>query len=186
MKRKSGIVRIVLPLICMVALTAVLLLSTAAIRQAVWGALDEPVVNLPAIASVTPMDMNGMEDPAVSALSGCYDNGGSLIAYRVETSAIGFNSEVPITLAVTVSADGEVLRGIEVLSQKETEYYGARIKESDFQARFTDRYLPVYLTGEGGRGAHIDGLTGATISSKAVVDAVNTAGEFIRAHFVKD
>lgn len=185
MKKTSKIWRVVLPLGCMIVLTAVLLLATAGIQQAVWGAFEKPVADMPSIAAVTPMDMSGMESSAVSALSGCYDAGGTLVAYRMETSAIGFNSEVPITLAVTVSADGKVLRGIEVLSQKESEYYGARIKESSFQERFTDRYLPIYLTGQGGRGAHIDGLSGATVTSSAVVNAVNTAGEFVTTYLAE-
>ncbi len=185
MKRKSKVVRVLLPLLCMVVLSAVLLLSTAAIRQAVWGAFEQPVTDLPTIATTAPLDITAIGDTTVSSLLGCYDANGTLVAYTVETSVVGYNAEAPIIMTVTVSADGEVLRGIQVLSQKESEYYGARIKEASFQERFSNRYLPVYLSGESGRGAHVDGLSGATVTSKAVVKAVNLAGEFVRTHFVE-
>lgn len=185
MKNTSGIVRVLLPLLCMILLTAVLILSTAAVRQTVWGAFEQPAADQPVITSFSPLDTVEANDMAISAVDGCYDANGTLVAYRLQTETMGFNSDVPITLAVTVSADGTVLRGIDVLSHKESEYYGARITEDDFKNRFTDRYLPVYLTGEAGRGTHIDGISGATVSSKAVVNAVNNAWTFVRTYFIE-
>lgn len=186
MKRKSAIVRWVLPLLGIAVMSAIILLTTAAIRQNVWNALEQPLSGLPSIVSYKSLDTEiSTLGTAVSKVEAGVNATGETVAYRLETFVTGFNSEVPIQLAVTISADGNAVRGIEVLSHKETEYYGSRIKDASFKERFVDRNLPLYLTGESGRGAHVDGLSGATISSKAVVNAVNTAADFVRTYIIK-
>ncbi len=183
MKRKNKVVRIVVPIVCMAVLTAGLLWCATAARQAVFNSFEQPVEGLPEIASKTVIFTD--EQAAISVVESCADANGEVVAYRVQTAVTGYNSEVPIKLAVTVSADTTVLRGIEVLSQKESEYYGARIKESSFKERFKDRVLPMYLTGEAGRGSHVDGIAGATVTSQAVVKAVNDVAAFVQENYIQ-
>ncbi len=114
-----------------------------------------------------------------------YDATGETVAYRVTLETVGYNRNVPIKLTVTVSKDATVLRGIDILKQKESEYYGARIAGDDFKERFVNRYLPVILQGEAGKGAHIEGVSGATVTSTAVFDAINQAKNFVDIHIPK-
>lgn len=169
----------------MLALSIILIWGTHAVHQRVWGVYERQADTLPEIASVTPVSLEDLaaDDDHVIALSYCYDPSDELVAYRVEAYEPGYNADVPIVIASTITADNRLLVGIEVVQQKESEYYGARIATVDFAARFTGRYLPLYLTGTAGRGAHVDGITGATVSSKAVVTAIEDARRFIEIHF---
>ena len=60
----------------------------------------------------------------------------------------------------------------------ETAGLGARAKEPEFQAQFAGKNAPVALTGDGGE---IEALTGATITSRAVIKGVNQSMEGIAA-----
>lgn len=184
MKKNNVIMRVGLPLLCMILISAVIVLATAGVRQNIWGSLDQPISGLPSITSSAPLDVAIPQDSAVKKVEVCRDATESVAAYRVQIETFGFNSEVPIVLNVTISADGTAVREIAVVSHKETEYYGSRIKDASFIERFVDRHLPLCLTGESGRGAHVDGLSGATISSQAVIDAVNEAADFVNVHIL--
>ena len=81
-----------------------------------------------------------------------------------------------IELIVGLLRDGTIT-GYKVLSQKETPGLGTKIAEEDFAGQFVglNSYLDdISLTRSGGS---IDAVTGATISSKAVIDAVGKAVE---------
>ena len=187
MKKTSKLLRVILPTVGALLFGVLLVFATKAIRYQVWGALEEPIADLPAIVSEKEMALDGLdtEKYAVTALDRCYDKNDSMVAYKVTLSAVGYNQENPIQMSVTISADATAVRGITIIKQKESQYYGDNIKYPDFSQRFVDRNLPVLLTGDSGRGAHVDGISGATITSQAVVDAVNNAAEFVRVHFVE-
>lgn len=119
------------------------------------------------------------EEYHVNAAELGYDASGNLVAYTVETWEYGFNAEVPIVIRSTISADGTLLAGIEVVSEKETKYYGAQISEDYFPARFVGRTFPLLLSNQSGRGSHIDGIAGATFSSNAVMKAIDDAHRFV-------
>lgn len=184
-KRRRRVIDIIAAL-GMVVLSFVMIGGIAAVRDRVWGVYEQPVEDLPAIVSTTPVAIEKFPNERVLALSHCYDRSGTLVAFRVETKEMGYNPEVPIVIASTITADNRALIGIEVLSQKESEYYGARIAKKEFTDRFSGRYLPVYLTGTAGRGAHVDGIAGATASSKAVVAAIEDARTFVEQYLMKD
>ncbi|MCP4201700.1 MAG: FMN-binding protein [bacterium] len=84
-----------------------------------------------------------------------------------------------IELLVGLSPDGAVIRGLYVLSQKETPALGDGITREEFRQRFvgrrTDRRLQVTRVAE--EASATDGgilaLTAATISSRSVCDIVN-------------
>lgn len=85
----------------------------------------------------------------------------------VQTSAEGYHG--PISVKVGVLADGTI-GGIEVLKEgfEETPGLGERVlTDKEFQAQFAGKSAPVA----------VDTLSGATISSEAVVKAVNKALE---------
>ena len=166
-------------------LSAVVTVGTALAYRQVWGKFEQPAEPMPAVADEIAVPLDGAPTDAVQALTACYDAAGNTVAYRVRTQTMGYHPEQPIVLDVTVSADAGTLFGIAVVQQKESEYYGARIATEEFTSRFSGRKLPVFLTGTAGRGAHVDGISGATTSSKAVVAAVDTAYTFVRTYLAE-
>ena len=122
------------------------------------------------------------EKTTVSAPGGKYKlelyparENGIITAVAVKTfSDNGFGGR--IELIVGLLRDGTIT-GYKVLSQKETPGLGTKIAEEDFAGQFVglNSYLDdISLTRSGGS---IDAVTGATISSKAVIDAVGKAVE---------
>lgn len=98
----------------------------------------------------------------------------STMGYAVEVAPMGFGGA--ITMLVGVSLEGKVL-GVAVVSQTETVGLGALVA-ADTQAgqNFRDQFIG--LTGElavSKDGGEIDSVTGATITSRAVVEGVNAA-----------
>lgn len=105
------------------------------------------------------------EDTAIERISGAY-KGTQFVGYCVEVSPKGFGGA--INLMVGVNPNGKVT-GVTVLDHGETPGLGAKAENSDF----LDQYV-----GKSGRivvGSDINAITGATITSKAVTEGVNTA-----------
>lgn len=96
-----------------------------------------------------------------------YDRGGKPIGAAFRVSGKGYSST--IETMVGMLEDGTIA-AIKVLSQNETPGLGARVSEPDFTSQFTNR--------KGLSGVHA--ITGATISSKAVIEGVKGKAEEIR------
>jgi Na+-translocating ferredoxin:NAD+ oxidoreductase RnfG subunit len=137
------------------------------------------------IASTEEVDLASLnaEQYNVTSLQKAYDSAGELVAYIVEGTTVGYNAEVPIETSTIISADGEIVCGIDILHQEETEYLGVRIQTAEFTDQFTGRYLPVVASGSSSKGSNIDTLAKSTISSQAVIDAVNNAQSFVLDNF---
>ena len=88
---------------------------------------------------------------------------------RYTASEKGFAG--PVAVFVTVKDDGTVT-ALEIGDEqfKETENYGAGAKESGFKKQFVGKTLPVAIE-------DIDAISGATITTKAVIAAINRAYE---------
>ncbi|MGN1202948.1 MAG: FMN-binding protein [Eubacterium sp.] len=148
----------------------------------------EPVEVGFTISSTKDIDISSMNtaDYNITAVQEAYDSSNNLVAYIVEETTIGYNKEIPIEMSTVISADGTLVCGIDILHQKETEYLGVRIQTNEFKDQFTGRYLPVVAAGSVAKGSSIDTLSGATISSQAVIDAVNNAQSFVLENFVPE
>ena len=103
---------------------------------------------------------------------------GQVVGYVVSVTS-GDGVEGDITLSVGLSADGTVT-GIAFTELNETPGMGSLCGEPAFKDQFlgvrTDRFTL------NGTEAGIDGVTGATKSSAAVVNAVNAALDFFHAN----
>lgn len=98
--------------------------------------------------------------------------GGETIGYTVTLDSTGFGGK--IRMSVGVMSDGTIA-GLRIVTQTETEGLGARITEEAFYGQFAGLAAPVTLNQE------VSAISGATISSTAVVKGVNTACEFVKA-----
>lgn len=142
---------------------------------------SEPVEIGFTIASTKDIDVSSMNtaDYNVESVQEALDADGNTVAYIVTGTALGYNQESPIEMSTVVSADAQLVCGIEILHQEETEYLGERISDSFFTDQFSGRYFPLKAKGSTTTGSPIDLIAGSTISSQAVVDAVNNAQGFV-------
>ncbi len=133
------------------ALSGATITSTAVVE-----ALNNAAVPVAATATdlATDSDLASATDLATS----------TDLSYDVEGD--GFTSTVKVT--VTMDADG-VITSITIDASGETAGFGQRtMDDEDFQNQFIGKTLPLTL------GEDVDALSGATITSTAIVDALNT------------
>lgn len=104
-----------------------------------------------------------------------YDGSGSRIGVAVEAGAPGFADE--IRLMVGFNPATSALTGYAVLSQKETPGLGDKIeKDTAFLGRFHGKVAPLSGTKNSSTDpSQVQTITGATISSRAVIRIINEA-----------
>ncbi len=122
---------------------------------------------LPEAASFEEMEADGLDSLFLAK-----DENGETVGYVGKTTVQGFGGEIE----VSVGLNGEgILSGISVGGEhfSETAGLGARAKDSGFTDQFSGKSLPVATRANDGE---IDALTASTITSNAVVRAVNEAG----------
>ena len=86
-----------------------------------------------------------------------------------------------IRIMVGIGADGKV-RGIEILKHKETPGLGAKIGDSAFLGQFANRDIAETTWAVKKDGGDIDQITAATISSRAVTEALKAGLEVYRSN----
>ncbi|MBK7405709.1 MAG: FMN-binding protein [Phycisphaerales bacterium] len=116
-------------------------------------------------------------EPVVFA---AYDAAGRFCGYGVVNEGAGFADQVRLIYGFDPAS--KKILGMKVLASKETPGLGDKItKDAKFIANFDSLSIatPVVVV-KGGRNAdnQVDAITGATISSKAVVRIVNEANTF--------
>ena len=156
---------------------AVLLMVICAVVSAVLGAVNmitAPVIAdiaaaktaaaynevLPSTGEYTPVDYS---DANVTAVAKCAE--GTV----VEVSISG--SQSMLALAIGVDNDGAIT-GVSVIDHGETPGLGAKSTEAEWRAQFVGQSSGLALDKKGGEVAP---LTGATITSQAIVDACQIA-----------
>ena len=102
-----------------------------------------------------------------------YNETGAIVGYAFNIKASGYGGDIEILIALkntTLAEDDIILRGISIISNTETPGLGAKITEASFLEQFNGINVnDVQLRSDGG---NIDAISGATISSSAVVDAI--------------
>jgi len=128
-------------------------------------------VVLPGVTGLEEVALTG-DTGSVTALYASGDN------YAVQVAPVGFDGE--ITMMVGIS--GGKVTGISVISHTETPGLGAvsaadNAKGEAFRGQFVGAEDTLAVNKDGGT---IDALTGATITSRAVVAGVNAALDYIK------
>ena len=99
------------------------------------------------------------------------------LGYCVESTTAGFGGDM--TLMVGFNSDLAVV-GVQILSHSETPGLGARVNDAGYLSQYGGK------TGDLALGEDIDAISGATISSKAVLAGVNEAQKSLRLHVAKE
>lgn len=112
--------------------------------------------------------------PAVDGLNSVYRTSDG--AWVFDVSSAGYHGDVELMVGIT--SDGKVA-GIQVVAEDETDGIGTNALTDDFFATFADLDAAGTLTvDEAGSGeTHVDGVSGATFTSKAVIGCLNIAFE---------
>lgn len=94
---------------------------------------------------------------------------------EIKACANGYGG--PINMLITIDPEGKI-SNIRILGHNETEGIGARICEQDFLNQFKGKAADEVITRKG-----VDAITGATISSNAVIEAAGKAvKEYLSRH----
>jgi len=100
-----------------------------------------------------------------------------LWAVAFEVTGKGYGGDIGVIVGIDVAA--EKLLGIGITAHKETPGLGARIREQGFRSGFAGLGLSGAVTVKA-EGGEVDAISGATISSRGVCEAVTEAFEFYR------
>lgn len=101
-----------------------------------------------------------------------YDAAGNLVGFAVAAREPGFQE--PIDILVGYDPRTRTSLGLAILSSRETPGLGDKIQESGWRAQFRSRPAPVKVNKRGATDPDaVNMVTGATISSRAVIGAVN-------------
>lgn len=105
---------------------------------------------------------------------------GDITGYAVRVQTQGYGGT--ITMLVGVSPDLETIRGVEFVEQVETPGLGGRITEPEFRRQFADldadEPITYVLNVEPDREENeVQAISGATITSRAVVRGINATLE---------
>lgn len=168
--------------------------SSSAVKRAVQSAaqLSENVLGIEP-HSATPMDpideyrvktlpgASGFESVDLLSFLGDYDtirgvktaySGSDIIGYSFDLAAKGYNGDILMTLGIS-SVEGRIT-GLDILENNESEGYGKRIEE----AAYYEQYSGLELTDDAL--STVDGVSGATNTSREVMRAVKQAISFYR------
>lgn len=139
--------------------------------------LDEVVKSHEAILSEGGYQ-NIIIDEALEAKD---DNGNVIGTVLTVTTKEGYDGDITITLGIT---DDKSVNGIEILSISETAGLGMKATEDKFKTQYKDKTVDQFVVTKSGSANdnEIDAISGATITSNAVTDAVNAGMYFANAY----
>jgi electron transport complex protein RnfG len=125
--------------------------------------------------SAEPAGEDSDERPSVYA---AYDADGRFVGYAIACEGPGFQDTIRLLYGYDPTT--RRITGMEVLESRETPGLGDKIyKDAHFRANFealaVDPQIVVVKKGEKTQDNQVDAITGATISSKAVVKILNTS-----------
>lgn len=163
---------------CIITMCAAFLL--AATRELTYDTIQlRSLQEKEAARSAVFMQADGfvqMDVQAQAPVLDCYaaQSGGEHAGYVCTVEKRGYGG--PIEVVVGLRPDGTVT-GISVGGENfaETAGLGAKTKETSFTSQFANKRAPLVLRMD------IDAVTGASISSQAVLDAVNEAAAYTAA-----
>lgn len=187
---KNCVALLVITLVAGLALSAVNEITKEPIAKAEETArLEAYETVFPDAELETPQDLDALLEGGQAAidsagLTGCTvsdilyanDANGERIGYVVAAvSPNGYGGD--ISVAVGIDAKTSTITGFSVLSNSETAGLGARCTEDEFVSQFAgkDATSIEYVKGGGAAGNQIDAISGATVTTNAVTEAVNSA-----------
>lgn len=123
---------------------------------------------LPEAETFTKAGIDGVDEVYIGNV------GDNFVGVCVVSSANGYGGAVKVMTGI--SAEGEVT-GIDILGHSETPGLGANAEKPEFKSQFAGKTTGIGVSRGKATGNEINAMSGATITSKAVTEAVNKALE---------
>ena len=161
---------IALLVICLVATTLLALTNSVTMEKIALNAVETEK------ASRMLVLPEGKEYGEVTALDSgityCIgtNEAGEEVGYVFTSGAKGYGGTVAVMVGVDMTG---TITGVEILSHAETPGLGANAVKPDFKDRFIGKSGELTVDKTSNEGQNIQAITAATITSKAVVSAVN-------------
>ncbi|MGB4661866.1 MAG: FMN-binding protein [Mobilitalea sp.] len=158
-------------------------LAAEAANKAVFESAEsfEPADDLLALIESTDLvslDAN-YKGVTIDDVKKALDETGEVIGYNITVSTTsGYKDK--ITIVIGYSNEGEIL-GIKILTITETAGLGMKAKEPEFTDQYISKTVDKFVVTKIGAAAdnEIDAISGATITSSAVTNAINAGIGFI-------
>lgn len=128
-------------------------------------------VVLPDAETFTKVGIDGVEEAYIA------NTGDETAGVCVVSAVYGYGGEIKVITGI--NTDGEVT-GIDILSHSETPGLGANAEKPEFTSQFKGKTKDIGVSRGKASGNEINAMSGATITSKAVAEAVNMALEAAR------
>lgn len=150
--------------------------------QAVYGEAaslkeDKELMQIAENTDMASLDAS-FKDTEIDEINQALDSNGKLLGYIIKVSTKGYKDT--ITLAIGYSLAGEV-RGMEIMDINDTAGLGMNATKPEFKDQFVNKKAVQFEVTKTGAAAdnQINAISSATITSKAVADAVNAGIGFI-------
>ncbi len=140
---------------------------------------DDAASDIPAAA--TTLMQSGENGCDIDSFVVAKDSSGGDIGYVINvTSHEGYGGDITISLGIDLNG---TVKGVEILQISETAGLGMKAKEPKFKGQFAGKTVSQFTYTKTGAASdfEIDAISGATITTKAVTNAVNAALDLYRA-----
>ncbi len=146
-----------------------------AYRTVLSNASEFETVEFDADTAASLLSENGYTSDVITEIAEGTDASGATVGYVISVqSSEAYDGS--LSLSVGIASDGTV-KGIEMLDISETAGLGMKADEAEFKDQFKDKNVQKFTytkTGEDGDDK-IDAISGATITTNAVTNAVDSA-----------
>ena len=146
-----------------------------AYRSVLSDASSFEAVDLDVDSAASLLSENGYTSDEITEVVEGTDDSGETVGYVISVQSREAYDGT-LELSVGIAADGTV-KGVEMLSISETAGLGMKADEAEFKDQFKDKNVDKFTytkTGESGDDM-IDAISGATITTNAVTNAVDSA-----------
>ena len=135
----------------------------------------ETMEDFDASEALSILEENGYTSDEITEIAEGVDDSGETVGYVINvTSREAYDGDLEVS--VGIATDGTV-KGIEMLSISETAGLGMKADEADFKDQFKDKKVEKFSYTKSGESGDdkIDAISGATITTNAVTNAVDSA-----------
>ena len=135
----------------------------------------ETMEDFDAADAASILEENGYSSDEITEVAEGIDDSGETVGYVVNVmSHEAYDGDLEVS--VGIAADGMV-KGIEMLSISETAGLGMKADEAEFKDQFKDKNVEKFTYTKSGESGDdkIDAISGATITTNAVTNAVDSA-----------
>ena len=135
----------------------------------------ETMEDFDASEAMSILEENGYTSNEITEIAEGVDDSGETVGYVINvTSHEAYDGDLEVS--VGIATDGTV-KGIEMLSISETAGLGMKADEADFKDQFKDKKVEKFSYTKSGESGDdkIDAISGATITTNAVTNAVDSA-----------